>query len=42
MASLDDDNNNRVERERVSDFVETVTFPCVYMSIVRYGYFCIG
>ena len=34
----------RAERERVSDFVENVTFPCMYtymyMSIVRYGLFC--
>ena len=33
---------SRAERERVSDIVETVTFPCMYMSIVRYGLFCIG
>ena len=25
------------ERERVSDFVDIVTFHCMYMSIVRYG-----
>ena len=34
----------RAKSERVSDFVEIVTFHCmyVYMSIVRYGLFCIG
>ena len=30
---------SRSERERVCDFVETVTFHCMYMSIVRYGLF---
>ena len=34
---------SRAEREPVSDFVEIVTFPCMHMSIVRYGLlFCIG
>ena len=33
---------SRTERERVNDFVEIVTFPGIYMSIVRYGVFCIG
>ena len=32
----------RAERERVSEFVEIVTFPCMYVSIVRYGLVCIG
>ena len=30
---------SRAERERMSDFVEIVTFHCMYMSIVRYGLF---
>ena len=28
--------------EKDSDFVDCVTFPCMYMSIVRYGLLCIG
>ena len=28
--------------ERKRHFVEIVTFPCMYMSVVKYGLFCIG
>ena len=37
-----DDFFSKTERESVNDFVEIVTVPYMYMSIVRYGLFCIG